>query len=505
MIRSTNLTARRLCKWSSHSLGRSSVTRNLSIGYVAVKRCIRPSNYAITSKTPNVSSSGWSLGYRTYSSDANLPTHKKVPLPALSPTMDRGTIVSWEKKEGEKLNEGDLLAEIETDKATMGFETPEEGYLAKILIPGGTKDVPIGKVVCIIVESEEDIAAFKNYTPSEAEVPVKTAPPTPTPPPATPPTSPIVGAAAALPVVPSQVAAPTGAAGRLFASPLARKLATEKGVDLGVIGGGSGPGGRIRAQDVAGIVPSATTLGPSIPPAAAPPSTSTYTDIATSNIRQVIAKRLLQSKQTIPHYYLSVDINVENLLKLREELNKLLAKDNVKLSVNDFIIKAAALACRKVPEANSSWQDTFIREFHTVDVSVAVSTDAGLITPIVFGAERKGLVAISNDTKTLAAKAREGKLQPHEFLGGTFTVSNLGMFGIKNFAAIINPPQACILAVGGTEKRLIPDEKSEKGYAIASTMSVTLSCDHRVVDGAVGAQWMAVFKQLLEKPHTMLL
>lgn len=510
MIRTSNLAARRLCKWRSPNLGRPCITRNVSVCYAVLKHRARADNLTISSKAATSYTNCYLFVRRNYGSDhANLPSHKKVPLPALSPTMDRGTIVSWEKKEGDKLNEGDLLAEIETDKATMGFETPEEGYLAKILIAGGTKDVPIGKLVCIIVESEDDIAAFKDYVPSETEAPAKAppappivaaAPPQPPPPPPAAATPPSPG-----PLVTSTTATPSiGTAGRLFASPLARKLAAERGVDLGAVSKGTGPGGRIRAQDVEGFVPG-TAAKPIAAPVSTAPSTAAYTDIATSNIRQVIAKRLVLSKQTIPHYYLSVDICMDDVSKLRAELNKLLAKDDLKLSVNDFIIKAAALACRKIPEANSSWQDTYIRQYHTVDISVAVSTDAGLITPIVFGTERKGLTAISNDTKALAAKARDGKLQPHEFLGGTFTVSNLGMFGIKNFAAIINPPQACILAVGGTEKRLIPDQDSENGYAVASMMSVTLSCDHRVVDGAVGAQWLAVFKKLLEKPYTMLL
>ncbi|XP_038839382.1 dihydrolipoyllysine-residue acetyltransferase component of pyruvate dehydrogenase complex, mitochondrial-like isoform X1 [Salvelinus namaycush] len=212
----------------------------------------------------------------------------------------------------------------------------------------------------------------------------------------------------------------------------------------------------------------------------------------------------MQSKQTIPHYYLSVDVNMDHVLELRMELNAEVKAQNIKLSVNDFIIKASALACLKVPEANSSWLDSVIRQNHVVDVSVAVSTPNGLITPIVFNAHTKGLAAISSDVSALAAKARDGKLQPHEFQGGTFTISNLGMFGVKNFSAIINPPQACILAVGGSEKRLLPAD-NEKGFDVASMMSVTLSCDHRVVDGAIGAQWLAEFRKFLEKPVTMLL
>ncbi|XP_064100614.1 dihydrolipoyllysine-residue acetyltransferase component of pyruvate dehydrogenase complex-like isoform X2 [Macrobrachium nipponense] len=417
---------------------------------------------------------------RNYAS-GDYPDHVKVKLPALSPTMEMGTLVSWEKKEGDVLNEGDLLAEIETDKATMGMETPEEGYLAKILISAGTKDIPLGKLMCIIVSDEKDVAAFKDYQPTEeAAAPSAPSPAAAAPPPPPPPPPPAAPTPVAAPPPPPPVAAPAPAAapgGFVFASPYAKKLASEQNVDLAVAAA----------------------------PTPAPVPGATYTDIPISNIRNVIAKRLCQSKQTIPHYYLSIDVCMDEVAQLRQEFNKLLEKEGVKISFNDFIIKASALACKKVPEANSSWLDTVIRSYNNVDVSVAVSTDRGLITPIVFKAEQKGLATIATDVKALAAKAREGKLQPHEFQGGTFSVSNLGMFGVKNFSAIINPPQSCILAVGGTEKRLIVDENAEQGFRAAQVMSVTLSCDHRTVDGAVGAQWLAAFKKYLEKPSTMLL
>ncbi|KAI1297273.1 Acetyltransferase component of pyruvate dehydrogenase complex [Halotydeus destructor] len=432
------------------------------------------------------------IGIRRYASDADFPSHIKVALPALSPTMEMGTIVSWEKKEGDKLNEGDLLAEIETDKATMGFETPEEGYLAKVLIPAGAKDVPIGKLLCIIVENEADIAAFKDYqdTNAPAKPAAKAAPPPPKAEVATPKAAP-----PAAPQTSSSVAqTPTsshGLAGRLFASPLAKRLAAEQGIDLASLsGGGSGPGGRIRAQDLAGASSSSRAVGG-------------FSDTALTGMRRAIAKRLTESKQSIPHYYLTVEIEVDELLRIRKELNEMLSKEKLKLSVNDFIIKASSLACLRVPEVNSSWQETFIRQFNSVDVSIAVSTPAGLITPIIFGAEQKGIKEISSEVKALAVKARDGKLQPQEFQGGTFTISNLGMFGVKSFTAVINPPQACILAVGGTEKRALPD--SDGGYRVANVMTVTLSCDHRVVDGAVGAQWLQHFKQYLEKPFAMVL
>uniref|UniRef100_A0A6I8P5N9 Acetyltransferase component of pyruvate dehydrogenase complex n=1 Tax=Ornithorhynchus anatinus TaxID=9258 RepID=A0A6I8P5N9_ORNAN len=426
---------------------------------------------------------------------SSYPPHLQVQLPALSPTMTMGTVQRWEKKVGEKLSEGDLLAEIETDKATIGFEVQEEGYLAKILVAEGTRDVPLGTPLCIIVEKEADIPAFADYQPT-AVVDMK-----PQPSPSTP-------ASPASPAPPAaRPAAPAGSKARLYVSPLARKLATEKGIDLAQVKG-TGPDGRITKKDIDSFVPSRAAPAPaaavpSLTPEVAVAPAGVFTDIPVSNIRRVIAQRLMQSKQTIPHYYLSVDVNMGEVLLVRKELNKMLAGSS-KISVNDFIIKASALACLKVPEANSSWLDTVIRQNHVVDVSVAVSTPAGLITPIVFNAHIKGLESIANDVVSLAAKAREGKLQPHEFQGGTFTISNLGMFGIKNFSAIINPPQACILAIGASEDRLVPAE-NERGFDVASMMSVTLSCDHRVVDGAVGAQWLAEFRKFLEKPINMLL
>uniref|UniRef100_A0A8D1LQ66 Acetyltransferase component of pyruvate dehydrogenase complex n=1 Tax=Sus scrofa TaxID=9823 RepID=A0A8D1LQ66_PIG len=491
----------------------------------------------------------------------SLPPHQKVPLPSLSPTMQAGTIARWEKKEGDKINEGELIAEVETDKATVGFESLEECYMAKILVAEGTRDVPVGAIICITVEKPEDIEAFKNYTLDSSAAPAPQAAPAPTPAAAAPAPTPSAQAPgssypthmqvlpalsptmtmgtvqrwekkvgeklsegdllaeietdkatiAPQPVAPTPAATrpatPAGPKGRLFVSPLAKKLASEKGIDLTQIKG-TGPDGRIIKKDIDSFVPTkaAPTPAAAVPPPSprvAPVPTGVFTDIPISNIRRVIAQRLMQSKQTIPHYYLSVDVNMGEVLLVRKELNKML-EGRSKISVNDFIIKASALACLKVPEANSSWLDTVIRQNHVVDISVAVSTPAGLITPIVFNAHIKGLETIANDVVSLATKAREGKLQPHEFQGGTFTISNLGMFGIKNFSAIINPPQACILAVGASEDRLFPAD-NEKGFDVASMMSVTLSCDHRVVDGAVGAQWLAEFRKYLEKPITMLL
>jgi len=298
---------------------------------------------------------------------------------------------------------------------------------------------------------------------------------------------------------------------RVFASPLARRLAAEKGIDLGQVEG-TGPNRRIVEADILEF------SGPSTSTKKATPSQvkdkeGAYVDIPHSNVRKVIASRLTQSKQQIPHYYLSIDVNVDALIKLREDLNTRLSasskeKEKGKLSVNDFLVKASALALKDFPALNSSWQDTAVRQYRYVDINVAVSTDSGLVTPFIKDADIKGLSAISQETKTLATKAREGKLSPHEYQGGTFTISNLGMFGVNNFSAIINPPQSAILAVGTTTKRLVPNEKDTTGehpYKVVSVMSVTLSCDHRVVDGAVGAQWLQKFKVYLEDPITMLL
>merc|ERR1719339_821135 len=416
------------------------------------------------------------------------PPHVKVTLPALSPTMEMGSIVTWEKKEGDKVSEGDLLCEIETDKATMGFETPEEGYLAKVFIEAGTRDIPIGKLLCIIVEEQEDVAKFADFDASSA---VEAAAP------------------AALPAAaPVQRSAPV-AGGKVFASPAAKRVAAEKGIDLSQIKSGSGMDGMITSKDVESFKPAASAATPSLLtsfPAASPQDlagSGVYSDAEASGIRKVIAKRLQQSKQEIPHYYLTVECRMDKIMALRKEINATYEKEGVKLSVNDFVIKAVALACKRVPDCNSAWMETFIRTFHTCDVSVAVDTGSGLITPIVTGVEAKGLAEISESVKEMAGRAKVGKLAPHEYQGGTITVSNLGMFGINQFTAIINPPQACILAVGGTEKKVVVG--AEGAPTVANMMRVTMSCDHRVVDGAVGAKWLQHFKKFMENPQAMLL
>jgi len=437
---------------------------------------------------------------------SSLPPHIRVALPALSPTMEMGTIVTWEKKEGDRVSEGDLLCEIETDKATMGFETPEEGFLARILIEAGAKDIPIGKLLCIIVEDQADVAKFKEFV-DDGGAPKAEAP---TPPPAAaavPPPIPAAPTPAAVPPPSARPAAAPAAGGRVFASPAAKRVAAERGIDLSLIKSGSGMEGMITSKDVEKFTPAAAA--PAVTPTITPlpltttfPTSGEFTDSEASNIRKVIAKRLQQSKHEIPHYYLTVECNMNKIIDLRKEINTNYEKEGVKLSVNDFIIKAVALSCKRVPACNSAWMDSFIREFHSVDVSVAVDTGSGLITPIVTGAEGRGLADISTSVREMASRAKEGKLAPHEYQGGTITVSNLGMFGINQFTAIINPPQACILAVGGTEKKVIPVNDVP---TVANMMRVTMSCDHRVVDGAVGAQWLQHFKKFMENPQAMLL
>lgn len=435
---------------------------------------------------------------------ADYPSHIKVALPALSPTMEMGTIVSWEKKVGDQVSEGDLLCEIETDKATMGFETPEEGYLAKIFIEAGTKDIPIGKLLCIIVENAEDIPKFADFADDGASAEVeKTAPP-PTPPsqpkaaaPAPAPAAPAPASSAPAPVVSKPVSGD-----RPFASPAAKRLAAEKGIDLFQIKSGSGMDGMITSRDVESFKAAAPATPAATIPAGFPIGDMSFVDAETSSMRKVIAKRLQESKNQIPHYYLTVECNMDATMALRADINSTYEKEGIKLSVNDFIIKATALASKRVPACNSAWMDSFIREFHSCDVSVAVDTGKGLITPIVTNVESKGLAEISETVKELAGRAKEGKLQPHEFQGGSITVSNLGMFGINQFTAIINPPQACILAVGGTEKKVVVKDGAP---AVANVMRVTMSCDHRVVDGAVGAQWLQHFKKFIENPKAMLL
>jgi pyruvate dehydrogenase E2 component (dihydrolipoamide acetyltransferase) len=442
-----------------------------------------------------------------------MPTN--ILMPALSPTMTEGRLVKWLKKEGDEVKAGDVIAEIETDKATMEVEAVDEGRLQKILVPAGTDGVQVNAAIAVLLGEGEDPSA----APPPAPAPKAAPPPAPKPPaPAAAP------APLAAPAKPEQAAPavapapmPAGAKGdRLFASPLARRIARDTGVDLKSLTG-SGPHGRIVKADVE----AAKSRGPAAKPAPAPiagaPAAAPALSAAAvagniahhvlphTNIRRVIARRITEAKQHIPHFYLTLDCEIDALLKLRADLNAKAPEKGdgaYKLSVNDVVIRASAAALRKVPAANAAWSDDGIVMFDAVDISVAVAIPGGLITPIVRNADMKGLAAISNEMKSLAAKAREGKLKLEEFQGGTFSISNLGMFGIKDFAAVINPPQGCILAVGAGEQRPVVKAGA---LAIATIMSVTLSVDHRVVDGAVGAEYLAAFKKLIEDPITLLL
>ncbi|PHT42213.1 hypothetical protein CQW23_16238 [Capsicum baccatum] len=439
------------------------------------------------------------LSRRGFSSASDLPPHQEIGMPSLSPTMTEGNIARWLKKEGEKVSPGEVLCEVETDKATVEMECMEEGYLAKILRGDGANGIKVGEVIAITVEEEDDIAKFKDYQPSTSDAtPSPKAPASPPPPPKE--------EVAEKPVTPSEpkVSKPSAPpADRIFASPLARKIAEDHNIPLSNIKG-TGPEGRIVKADIDDYLAS---RGKEAPAAAPKADTSIdYADIPVAQIRKVTASRLLLSKQTIPHYYLTVDTCVDKLMELRSKLNSLQeASGGKKLSVNDLVIKAAALALRKVPQCNSSWTNDYIRQYHNVNIGVAVQTDKGLYVPVVKDADKKGLSTIAEEVKNLAQKAKDNSLKPQDYEGGTFTVSNLGgPFGIKQFCAIINPPQSAILAVGSAERRVVPGSGQDL-YKFSSMMSVTLSCDHRVIDGAIGAEWLKAFKGYIENPESMLL
>ncbi|KAF8912777.1 2-oxoacid dehydrogenases acyltransferase-domain-containing protein [Gymnopilus junonius] len=423
-------------------------------------------------------------------------------MPAMSPTMTEGGIASWKKKEGESFSAGDVLLEIETDKATIDVEAQDDGVLAKIIADDGSKGVPVGSVIAVIGEQGDDLAGADEVAKQAASPKEESA--------ASPPKEEKAPAASEEPPKPTPVQAqkeelPTSQ--RIFASPVAKKIALERGIPLSKIKG-TGPSGRIIREDVEKYKPEVATSPAAVPITAQPPAAQLpvdYVDTPVSNMRRTIGTRLTQSKQEIPHYYLTVDINMDKVLKLREVFNKSLAAKDQKLSVNDFIVKAVACALADVPEANSAWLGEVIRTYKKADISVAVATSSGLITPIIKDAGSKGLATISSETKALAKKARDGKLQPSEYQGGTFTISNLGMYGIDHFTAIINPPQSCILAVGSTEAKLVPAPEEERGFKVVQSMKVTLSSDHRTVDGAVGARWLTAFKGYIENPLTFML
>ena len=444
----------------------------------------------------------------------------EIKMPALSPTMEEGTLAKWLTKEGDVVKSGDLMAEIETDKATMEFEAVDEGTVVKILVAEGTDNVKVGTVIAIIAEEGEDASSVSS-TPAKSETPEPAAKESEAKPD---PKDPNDTGSEAKPAPRTEASAedhgrpddagaakPAASGDRVKASPLARRLAADKGIDLGAVSG-SGPKGRIVKADVDSAKPGAAPAAKTetaAPTAAAPAPAAkpaTVPDIpheATklSNVRKTIARRLTESKQTVPHIYLTVNIRLDALLKLRGELNKSLESRGVKLSVNDLLIKAQAVALMQVPTCNVMFTPDQLITFQRADISVAVSTPSGLITPIIVGADTASLSSISTQMKDLAARARDGKLKPEEYQGGTASISNMGMFGITQFDAVINPPQAMILAVGAGEKRpfVVGDE-----LTVATVMSATGSFDHRAIDGADGAQFMTAFKHLVENPLGML-
>jgi pyruvate dehydrogenase E2 component (dihydrolipoamide acetyltransferase) len=449
-----------------------------------------------------------------------------ILMPALSPTMEEGTLTKWLVKEGDEVRSGDILAEIETDKATMEFEAVDEGRIGKILVPEGTEGVKVNQPIAVLLAEGEEagaapdieaaMASIKTAVDEEARTPAKQ--PTRSPQKGMPDARGESGGG----VKPDKAPPETGGDGqRIFASPLARRIAAQKGIDLSSLSG-SGPRGRIVKADVEGARVSATPAQPraAAAPSPAPAGTSLagiaplpdarayfkpddYEEIPHDSMRKAIARRLTSAKTLMPHFYLTVDCQIDELLAARARLNAAAPKEGgYKLSVNDFVVKAAAGALIRVPEVNASWTDNAILRHRHADIGVAVALDFGLITPIVFHAEEKGLAAISAEVRALAERARTKKLKPAEFEGGSFAISNLGMFGIRDFTAVINPPHAAILAVGAGEQRaVVRNGKVE----IATVMTVTMSCDHRVIDGATGARFLQAFKLFVEDPAALLL
>jgi pyruvate dehydrogenase E2 component (dihydrolipoamide acetyltransferase) len=425
----------------------------------------------------------------------------EIKMPALSPTMEEGTLAKWLVKEGDSVKSGDLLAEIETDKATMEFEAVDEGVIGKITVPEGTDNVKVGTVIAVMAGEGGEVSA-PAPAPAAAAAPKTEAAPAATP--------------AATTAAPAKANGTTQGGSRVKASPLAKRIAAEKGLDLSALSG-SGPNGRIVKADLEGAAPSAqpsaAAPAPSAAPAAAPAAAAAehkavwydesipHEEEKLSNIRKTIARRLTESKQTVPHIYLTVDIRLDALLKLRGDLNKALESRGVKLSVNDLLIKALGVALLQTPKCNVTYTGDKLIKYSRADVSVAVSTPTGLITPIIRDAAGKSPSAISAEMKDLAGRAREGKLQPNEYQGGTASLSNMGMYGIKQFEAVINPPQGMIMAIGAGEKR---PYVIEDALQVATVMSATGSFDHRAIDGADGAELMKVFKELVEAPMGMI-
>lgn len=414
----------------------------------------------------------------------------ELHMPALSPTMEEGTLAKWLVSEGDEVRAGDFLAEIETDKATMEFEAADEGTIGRILVPDGTEGVPVGTVIAILLEEGEEAKDAETAAAAAAakpapETPVAASVPAPADPdPATP-----------QPVI---VAAPPSGE-RIKASPLARRMAKDAKISLETVRG-SGPHGRIVKRDIEAAAPGGAPVERPTPAPAPVPADTPYVEERLSTMRKIIARRLEDAKATVPHFYLTLDVEIDKLLKLRKDLNEELSES--KVSLNDFIIRAVALALGKVPDANVQFAGDMMRRFERADVSVAVATDGGLITPIVRDAGNKSVVQISTEMKDLAERARSGKLLPEEYQGGTVSISNLGMYGIREFSAVINPPQAAILAIGKGEERPIVRHGAVQ---TATLMTVTLSADHRAIDGVIGARFLNAFKDYLEAPLTMLI
>ncbi|EPX71795.1 dihydrolipoamide S-acetyltransferase E2 [Schizosaccharomyces octosporus yFS286] len=481
-----------------------SLVRNVRRGF-AVTKSLQVSGGTITAKRANLYPLISSMA-RSYATKKEYPPYTILNMPALSPTMTAGNIGAYQKSVGDKIEPGDVLCEIETDKAQMDFEQQDEGYLAKILVETGAKDVPVGKPVAVTVENADDVEAFGDFS-IEAAAPEA---------PEAPKEEPKAEKVEATPQPEASEAETSEAVnvkdGRIFASPIAKKLAEEKGVNLSQIRG-SGPNGRIIKVDVENFkpaqpaAPSNKAAAAATTPAASAKDASaagTFEDLPLSNMRKIIASRLTESKQVNPHYYVSVAIDAEKIVRLRAALNSM-ADGRYKLSVNDLVIKAVTAALREVPEVNSAWMGEFIRQYKNVDISMAVATPSGLVTPVIRNAQGLGLREISNMAKDYGQRARINKLKPEEYQGGTFTISNLGMFPVDQFTAIINPPQAGILAVGTVNETVVPDKTSEKGFKIAPIMKCTLSADHRVVDGAMAARFTTALKKIMENPLELLL
>ncbi|SDW35958.1 pyruvate dehydrogenase E2 component (dihydrolipoamide acetyltransferase) [Albimonas donghaensis] len=437
----------------------------------------------------------------------------QILMPALSPTMEEGTLAKWCVKEGDSVSSGDVIAEIETDKATMEFEAVDEGVIGKILIEEGTEGVKVNTPIAVLLEEGEDASAADSAGAPAAPAPKEE----PAPEPEAKSEAPAPAPASPAPASPAPAAPKDADGDRIFASPLARRIAADKGLDLAAIKG-SGPRGRIVKADVEAAKPAAAA--PAEAPAAAPAAKAAapapadaeavkklYADVAFEEVkldgmRRTIALRLVEAKQTIPHFYLRREIELDALMAFRAELNGALASRGVKLSVNDFIIKACALALQQVPDCNAVWAGDRVLKFKASDVAVAVAIEGGLFTPVLRSADSKSLSALSAEMKDLAGRARDRKLAPHEYQGGSFAISNLGMMGIENFDAVINPPHASILAVGAGLKKPVVGADGE--LKVATVMSVTLSVDHRVIDGALGAEFLAAVKDALENPVAML-